>query len=910
MPLSPGDRLARHEILGLLGAGGMGDVYRALDATLDREVAIKVLPDAFAQHPDRLARFAREARLLASLSHPNIAVVHGLERWQDRYLLEMELVRGETLAARISRGPIPLEDALPLFKQIAEALEAAHSQNIVHRDLKPANVMVTPQSVVKILDFGLAKVVAPEDSAPFSGATAGSDPTMAGVIVGTPSYMSPEQARGDTVDRRTDIWAFGCVLYESLTGTQTFPGRTASDTIAAVLREDPDWSRLSTIAPPRIQRLVRRCLQKNPHLRLHDIADARIEIDEALGDSMSQRVVPETAPLAARKWRATPLLIGLAIALGFLAGVTLWRRPASLPPPPLARVMIELTPGQVLETGRFSSLALAPDGTQLVYAASERDGPTRLFLRRLDETRPTAIPGTDGAQTPVFSPDGEWVAYYLDGALRKQALAGGVPLTVAEAPPVWSATWQGTSLVFATTLPGTGLWLVSSDGGEPAQLTTPAQGESLHGYPQILPGGTHVLFSVLREGAWRPAILDLATREWRALGGDRVLGEAATYLASGHLVYAQSNGLVAVRYRPPDGELTETPTPLLERLDRAPFGAVQFAVAAEAGALVYAPAGLGLADRALLRVDREGRAALLLDSRLGFEHPVLAPDGQRVAVTVSSSEGSDIWIVELERGTLARLTSDNASGAAVWSPDGLRIAYQSAVPGPSNLFWRAIDDSEAHPVIVGSGTSPPAWADDAVGVLPGTLPTLSGANPQFPGSWGSVPPALAFHERKADGERDIWVVLPGTEPAPFLLTRFDEHSPRFSPDGKWLAYVSDESGRDEVYVQPYPGPGRKFLVSTDGGTEPVWAGTGRELFYRRGDDLMSVAIGPGAEFSASRPRRLFHLRFDRPGNGPNYDVSPDGRWFVVVRREDPPTAGSLHLVINWGRDVAARLPTP
>jgi serine/threonine-protein kinase len=418
-----------------------------------------------------------------------------------------------------------------------------------------------------------------------------------------------------------------------------------------------------------------------------------------------------------------------------------------------------------------------------------------------------------------------------------------------------------------------------------------------------------VLFSVLREGAWRPAILSLASREWRMLGGGRIAGEAATYLPSGHLVYAQSGGLVAARFRPPDGDLSDPPSPLLERLEKAPFGGVQFAVAARAGALVYAPAGLGVANRSLLRVDRDGRAAPVLDSRLGFQNPVLAPDGRRVAVTVASSEGSDIWIIDLDRGTRTRLTTDTASAFPVWAPDGSRVAFQSATPGPWSLYWKEVDGGpESHAVLSGPAQSASSWSNAAADLLPGTLPTLSGANPQFPTSWGARPATLAFHERKANGERDIWVVTPGGTPSPFLLSRFDEWAPRFSPDGAWLAYVSDESGRDEVYVQPYPGPGRKWPISTDGGTDPVWSRDGRELFYRHGDELMAVSITRTPGFTAGRPGRLFHLRFDRSDHGPNYDVSPDGRWFVMTRREDAPLAGTLHLVLNWVSEVVARAP--
>ena len=917
MPLTPGDRIGSYEIIALLGAGGMGHVYRAIDSKLGREVAIKVLLDAFAQHPERMARFAREARLLASLSHPNIAVIYGLERENDLYYLEMELVRGETLAERFGRGPLAIADVLAIARQIADALEVAHDQNVVHRDLKPANVMVTPQRVVKILDFGLAKVTSGADSSPSTQlSTIASSPTMVGVVLGTAAYMSPEQARGDTVDRRTDIWAFGCLLYEAITGSRPFLGRTSSDAMAAVLREEPDWSKLTGLAPPRIQRLVRRCLQKDPHLRLHHIADARIEIDEVerepIGgamDSVSDVAVapPRHATRGNRPQLAASAAAAALLTLASMAAIAWWR--TNIPPAlsPVARAMIALPPEQVLERGRFSPIALSPDGTLLVYVAAVQGGQTRLYLRRLDELDARPIPATEGANTPFFSPDARWLGFYAGGALKKISLAGGVPLTISETPPVWSASWQGDRIVFATTLVSRGLWTVPADGGDPVQLTTPKDGETQHGHPQGLPGGTHLLFSVLSDNAWHPAVLSLASGEWRVLGQGRIVGEGARYLPTGYLVYAQAAGLVATRFDPPDGDLNGPPVPLLERLDTTPFGGAHFAVAPDVGTLLYLPAGAKPADRALLRVDRDGRTQPLVDARLGYVDPALSPDGHRVAVTIGSAAGTDIWMIDLERGTRSRFTSGNTSASPVWAPDGSRLAFQSTAPGPSNLYWKLVDsNADAQPFFTAPAQAASSWPHLVAGLLPGTPPTLTGANPQVPVSWGRDRSALAFHERKPNGERDIWTVAPGRDPEPFLMTPFDERSPRFSPDERWLAYVSDESGRPEVYVQPFPGPGRKWLISVDGGTDPVWSRNGRELFYRQNDQMMVVVIAQAPELLAGRPRRLFETRSDAGDNGPNYDVSPDGTWFVMPRGDHAPRQGELHLVLNWFTEVAMR----
>ena len=915
MPLSAGARLGAYEIIGPLGAGGMGEVYRALDSSLGRDVAIKVLPEGVAHHPERLARFEREARLLASLSHPNIAVVHGLERSAGSYYLVMELVKGETLAERSARGVLPLQETLDIFKQIAEGLEAAHGQSIIHRDLKPANIMVTPTGTVKILDFGLAKVVSPEDSGFLSQSpTLSSSPTMAGIVMGTAAYMSPEQARGDPVDRRTDIWAFGCLLFEAVTGRRAFPGRTTSDTIATVLREDPDWSKATALAPPKLQLLIRRCLQKNPHVRLHDIADARIEIDDIAREPMAP--AGETGLVdGPRRLLATPSTIGalataavVLVALGAVAGVTWW--PARLAPPESssARVMITLPSPQALEKGRFPPVALSPDGRLLVYAAATDGGRTNLFLRPLDELSARPIPETEGASTPFFSPDGRWLAFYADGLLKKVSVAGGVPLTISDAPPVWSATWgENDRIVFATTLAPSGLWEVSANGGAPTQITTPEPDEAQHGYPQLLPGGRQMLFSVRRGNAWHLALLALDSREWAVLGNGRVIGEGAQYLPTGHLVYTQSGGLVATPFDPSSGNLDQPPVSLLERVETSRFGGAYFAVAARSGTLVYVPAGTTVADRALMRVDRDGRVAPAIETRGGYEYPAFSPDGRQAAVMMATGTGSDIWIIDLERATRTRFTADGTSAFPVWAPDGSRVAFQSTAPGLRNLFWKPLDgSSDAQPFLNAADSAGAlTWPNIGTDLLPGTLPTLSGAGPQFPTSW-SPDGSLAFHERKPSGERDIWVVTAGSDPVPFLRTPFDERSPRFSPDGTWLAYVSDESGRNDVYVQPFPGPGPKWLVSTDGGVDPVWSRDSRELFYRRDDQMMTVPVAPRGEFSVGRPRRLFEMRFDAGDNGPNYDVSRDGTWFLMPRSEQGPAAGELHLVLNWFNVVAAR----
>jgi Tol biopolymer transport system component len=915
---TPGFRLGPYEIGSLLGVGGMGEVYRARDTRLGRDVAIKILPEAFVADADRRARFEREARLLASLNHPHIGNIYGFEEREGIHALVLELIEGDTLAERLSRpaaGLLPIAEALKIARQIAEALEAAHEKGIVHRDLKPANIAITRDGVVKVLDFGLAKMGGDEASYDLTHSpTITVMGTGEGVILGSAESMSPEQARGKVVDKRTDIWAFGCVSYEMLAGRKPFVGDTISDTIAAILGREPDWSALPPMTPPAIRRLLGRCLEKDLKRRLHDIADARIEIDDALREPHPPVLETVSKRREHPAWATPRAMLALGgtavvlVAFGAAGIVRFWAGPVASSASP-ARLMITLPAAQAIEKGRFPPVALSPDGKLLVYVAATDGGTTSLYLRPLDDLAARPIPATDGASTPFFSPDGRWLGFYAGGMLKKVSVAGGVPLTICDAPPVWSATWgERDTIVFATTLAESGLWRVSAIGGEAVQITTPKADEAQHGYPQLLPGGTQVLFSILRKNAWHLAMVGVDGGNWRMLGNGRVVGEGAQYISTGHVVYAQSGGLVATPFDPAAADLDQPPVPLLERIETSRFGGAYFAFAAAAGTLVYVPAGTTVTDRTLLRIDRDGRAAPLVEARAGYEYPTLSPDGRRAAVMIASEMGTDIWIIDLARATRVRFTAGGIGAFPVWGPDGSKLAFQSTAPGPFNLFWKSIDGSaDAEPLLkAADSASARSWPNTGAALLPGTLPTLSGGGPQFPMSWSPDGSTLAFHERKPDGERDIWVVSRGGDPVPFLLTPFDERSPRFSPDGKWLAYVSDESGRNDVYVQPFPGPGSKWLVSTDGGIDPVWSKDGRELFYRHDDELMAVSVAATREFSADRPRRLFETRFDTGDNGPNYDVSPDGKWFVTPRSDRGSAPPELHLVLNWFSEVTAR----
>jgi serine/threonine protein kinase/Tol biopolymer transport system component len=902
MTIAAGTRLGSYEVVAQIGAGGMGEVYRAHDTKLGRDVAIKVLPANFVNDPERLSRFQREARMLAALNHPNIATIYGLEQSGGVTCLVMELVAGETLAERVKAGALPMDEALKIAMQIAEALEAAHEKQIIHRDLKPANVKVTPEGKVKVLDFGLAKAFEGDaaNDDPSNSPTISAGATMQGVILGTAAYMSPEQARAKACDKRTDIWAFGCVLYELLTGNQAFHGESTTEILAAVLREEPDWQTLPVSTPFKIRDLLKRCLQKDLRRRLHDAADARIEIEEALAAPATAESVATPNRIRLLGRRELSLGLGALLLVAAVASLVTWNLKPSPSPQPVTRTVIDLPPGQQLAgLNSGPAVALSPDGMRLAYVARQ-GGTQQIYLRALDGLEASPIAGTEGGVNPFFSPDDQWVGFFSGGKLKKISVSGGAALTLGDAPFPNGASWgsQG-AIAFTPTGGAAALLQVPDTGGAVQPLTHLAKGEVAQRWPDFLPGGKAVLFGT-SSNAISFSSAQVAVQSF-GTGGRRNLIQGATYpryASSGHLIYAQGGSLMAVPFDAQRLTTTGATVPVVDGVLQSPInGAAQYSLSAT-GTLVYVMGGVQSEKRRLVWVNRNGSEQPLAAPAHAYFAPRLSPDGRRVAVGITEQD-NQIWLFDLSRETLTRFTFEgNANLNPTWTPDGKRIAFDSIKGGTAlNIFWQLAD---------GSG---------------GREQLSTSEYTQVPFSWSPDGQVLAFFEVNPITQRDIWVLRVGDPSAssgqvrkaqPFLQTPSDEAVPRFSPDGRWLAYTSDESGRYEIYVQPYPGPGGKWQISTEGGTEPAWNPNGRELFYRSGDKMMAVDIASKPGFAAGTPRILFQGRYDvGPVPSVDYDVSPDGQRFLMVKSTEQEQAAptQINVVLNWFEELKRRVPT-
>jgi len=866
-------------------------VYRATDTKLGRDVAIKVLPPAFAEDPDRLARFEREAKVLASLNHPGIAHLFGFESTTlpdgtSAHFLAMELVEGEDLAERLKRRPVPVEDAIPIARQIAEALEEAHEKGIVHRDLKPANVKVTPDGKVKVLDFGLAKAFSAD---PASGSTAdlSQSPTLAhtgtaaGLILGTAAYMSPEQARGRGADKRADIWAFGVVLFEMLSGKRLFDGETVSDVLAAVLTREIDWTALPPNTPAGVRHLLRRCLDRDSRNRLRDIGEARV----AVGPADSAAAPAEAADGRARARGISPWVAVLGGVVATFGGVAVGRmapRTEKIQAKPQARFALDT--GQPLLTSswhQFGGVAISRDGQRLAYVAS--DGTVdRLYQRRMDSLETRALPETAGASNPFFSPDGTWIGFFAERRLKKVSVEGGAPVALAPVHDNRGGSWSdGDEIVFAPDAGG-GLQRIPAGGGSPGPLTEldVSRGELSHRWPSFVAGANAVLFTMKTKGLQtfddaRIAAVSLASGERRnVLDG----GTGASYSSTGHLVYARAGALLAAPFDAVRLAVTGPPFTALEGVSHSMgTGSAHYALS-RTGTLASLPGSVDVDNRMLVRSDRQGRMETLTRETRPFIMVRTSPDGRRLALWIGTAD-DEVWTYEIERGILARL----AQGATnpVWSPDGEWIVFSGTV-----------EDDLARVRADGSGAPEPL---------------LKRKRSQIPSSISPDGRLLAFTEDTPETGSDVWTFsLDRRETHLVLGTRFNESAATFSPEERLLAYVSDETGHNEVYVQPFPGPGARRQVSVGGGTSPAWGREQGEMFYQNGTAMMTAFVRTTPSLQSSPPRKVFDgvlpPTFDDVMA--TWDLGPGGQGFVMPRQLDQKQASTLMLALNWVPDAA------
>ena len=876
----------------------MGEVYRALDTNLARQVAIKILPDSVAHDAERLARFDREAKTLATLNHPNIAQIFGLESADGIRALVMELIEGPTLADRIGQGSLPVDEAVAIARQIVDALETAHEQGVVHRDLKPANIKLRPDGAVKVLDFGLAKILEPPsaeavDSAP-STITSPALMTRAGVLLGTAAYMSPEQARGRPVDRRADIWAFGCVLYEMLTGRRPFEGEDVSLTLSRILQSDPDFHALPADLPPHVRQTMHLCLQKSLKDRISDMGSVRLMLTGAF-EHPSFQTTRHVADGRAT-WRRAILFLLTAIAAAALGGLGVWRlMPARVAAPQRVVRFTLPTSSSIAPRGAGMGrhiLALSPQGTDLVYWADNN-----LHVRTLGHMdASTPLRGTEGAREPFFSPDGRWIGFQQQDQLKRMPLEGGASLPLGPTENPWGASW-GTDGVIRFGQGARGIWQTSPNSGAPTQLIAVRQGEQAHG-PQLLPDGNWVLFTLLpaSQDSWDQAqivVQSLASGE-RTVLLDR--GRDARYLPTGHLLYGLNGALLGVPFDARARRITGPAVPLIEGVMDSDVrtGAMHFTVSND-GTLAYLSGGSG--ERARLSwVDRTGRQALPADAH-AYSSPRVSPDGTRIAVEVQDRDGVDIHIYDVTRNTLTRLTSAPAHGRyPLWTPDGSRMVFYSDANG-GGLYSVAAD---------GSGPLKRLTASRAV---------------QVPYSWTDRGRTLLMDQRSVDriGAADIYALSldAGSSARPLLQTAAHEGQAAVSPDGRWLAYAETEGDTTNVFVRPFPRvDGGRWQVSTGDGDSPLWSRDGKQLFYISQGRAMSVPVTTSPAFLLGQPSVLFELPpFYRSlliRSARQWDLAPGGERFVIVNPGDLAASDvsqpRIVVVLNWFDELKRLVP--
>ncbi len=883
--LAEGQTLGPYRVDRRIGRGGMGEVYRARDVRLGRDVALKILPQHLARDLDRLARFEREARALASVSHPGIGAIFDVYEQPGVVALVLELVDGPTLADRIAAGAPPIDTTIDIARQLVDAIEGAHEAGIVHRDLKPANVKVAADGVVKILDFGLARAVSDDDGLPGAAVL----PTITtilypGVVLGTAPYMSPEQARGQRVDHRTDIWAFGCVLVEMLTGHRAFDGETTNEVLARVLERPPDLEGMSPSTPEPLLRLIDRCLQKDPRRRLGYIGDARLDLDEAT----SERTAPAPSRTP-RAWLKPALTIGALAAIVSALAIPTVLRLRTTAPRPMRQLAVPVPDDQEIVIGRVPSLELSRSGDVLVYRARQ-NGVIRLFVRRMNEVDAKPVSGTDAGAGHAVSPDGRWLAFGRDGRLFKALLSGGSPVALADVPGGLDVTWESNDSLLVAFGPGESLFRITDKGGPPMPITRvdAGAGERSHGSPAVSPDGT-IAFTITSADRTSVAVTDRDGREIKVL----TEGRQPRFLTPDVLVFARQHGLWASRYDARRRALIGQPLPVLDGIERSTLTAqLQYTLASD-GTLLYVPDRGDSGEQALVWRDRRGKEeAVELEGR-GIVRFALSPDGTRMALSVSENEDRDVWIFDRGRKALSRMTFDKAAESApVWSPDGKTIAYRSDADGGGIMIQPAD----------GSGT-------------PRRLSRAAAGSYHIPYGFTLDGSQVIFVEFRDYKDQNILTVSSegSGRAASILSAPASETRPALSPDGRWLAYQSDESGRSEVYVRPWPDVNRaKWQVSTDGGTAPLWRRDGGELFFASSDAIMSATVETATDFRTRVPDRLFALDSPPDRFGALFEISADGRRILVTRGShvQPVALPGLRLVTHWDEVLRSQLSSP
>jgi len=901
MPLTSGTRLGPYSVTAPIGKGGMGEVWRARDTRLGRDVALKVLPDAFARDADRLARFDREARLLASLNHPNIASIYGLEQSDGAQVLVLELVEGETLADRLVRGAIPVEEAVKLALQIAEALEAAHEKGIIHRDLKPANIKVTPEGKVKVLDFGLAKAFEAGPEATSVDLTHSPTLSMAatqqGLILGTAAYMSPEQASGAPTDVRTDVWSFGVVLFEMLTGRQTFAGKTVSHILADVLRAEPDWKRLPANLHPRLRMLLERCLEKEARDRAHHIADARVDLQKVLTDPAGMFAQP--APTVVHAAPQSRILIASAAAVlaAIVAGAAAWTlKPAE--PRQVIRFAHELPGAAEFRIPAFPVVAASSDGRRVVYNTNEG-----LYVLSTDALEARLVPGTEPALANVmFSPDGEWIAYVSveDGRFRKMPVTGGSPVVIMQQPlnigGFWGASWTADDRILFTQ--GQAVLSVSANGGAPEVLFEMEAARGQPGFPELLPSGRSILFTLGAPEGNQVAVRSLDLGDVKVL----VPGMRAHYVPTGHLLYASQNSLFA---QPFDLATLAAVGGAAPVVDNVMAGGIPHYSVSDSGSLVYLH-GAANVDRTLAVAGVDGLKSLDVPPGL-YSSPRVSPDGNRIVVqttvgdvTPINSPTATIWVADLSGGTaIRRLTQQGKNFQPIWTPDGKRVTFASDRDGPVSIYWQLAD---------GSGTAE-------------RLTTAKEGTQHFPDSWSPDGRTLVYQVFSSTATIELQTLSLDARDTPtaFVAGSRRNHGAAFSPDGRWVAYGStEETQLEQIYVEPFPKTGVKYQITRNEGAFPTWAPDGKSLFFRRvprgtegtGTHLVQVEIAGGSGFAWRNERELPIKGFLQFGGLRDYDVMPDGKRFVMVFPARS-AAGDVerprvNVVVNWTEELKAR----